>query len=125
MKFTQLEKAKKIYLRIQEIDKEVIDLEKTMQDLINSNHIISVSIDIEKSKKTEYKDPYEDQDHYMGMFPLIGLRGNVLNDNSKDEERSYKLIESQAIVLVGTLIKIREKERNIMLRDLIELGVTP
>lgn len=85
MKLKNLDKATKIYSAIQELDKEIIKIEKRANELANGNFEVSVKLDFKsldpKAKKVKFdedgslciEDNRNDSNRYVFSFMLGGI----------------------------------------------------
>lgn len=140
MKIKQLEKATKVFEKIQKLDKEINELDKLALLIVNNKTDISFELKIENCNDNETTPQVEiDSDGSLSFkvdfdprtsvvpWPLrftrmdFGAISNTPNKNTKSLKN--KLTETPTLQILGVLLGEKQRERQSLLMQLKSYGV--
>ena len=140
MKIKQLEKATKVFEKIQKLDKEINELDKLALLIVNNKTDISFELKIENCNDNEATPQVEiDSDGSLSFkvdfdprtsivpWPLrfsrmdFGTISNTPNKNTKSLKN--KLTETPTLQILGVLLDEKQRERQSLLMQLKSYGV--
>lgn len=132
MKLNNLDKATKMYKAIQELDAEIIKIEKRANDLANGNFEVNVKMNFKsldpKSEKAKFDSDgsliSEDRPSSTSrMFTVyFGSLGATTKSEEPKDQYEIKVDEKAALYILGALLQIKQEERKVLIGKIRELG---
>ena len=129
MELKQLEKAQKYFKKVQNLDKEILSLEKFAQSVANVDAEFKVSI---KEKTEESEEDAFKRIRYTPSFGLFGMYDTCddleklkSNSDSKTKPLKYnqELVDVDVLSVLGILLKSKIEQRQALLNKLEKIGV--
>lgn len=132
----KLEQSAKIYNQVKKLDAEIIELESMAEQLLHEETTSIIKIDIEKCELKADSLTYG-IDSGRGssgitfgaaIFP-IGFLDSFNEEYKKrypvknNQSSSHDLTNNETLLVLGTLIHIKQNNRNSLLLELEKLGV--
>lgn len=132
MEIKQLERAKNLYEDILQLDKELIELEKYANELVNEKSECKITLEFNKVKEKSKVKFDEDgsivfendnNSNYRGMFSLVwGGTSITKNEEPKDTIKiEHNLVLT--IKLISVLMDEKQQKRRIFIERLSKLGI--
>ena len=139
MELKKLNKASKIFDRIKELDKEIIELDKLAIVAINDKTEIKLNLTIEnitKKENDENKVSFDEDGSLVfgrsvgrisGLYGFWEQRMNELSSEIKQPknttELKNKLNSRDFLLVIKVLLESKNEERNSLFKQLSDLGV--
>jgi len=136
MKLKSLKTANKIYEQIQQLDKEIIAIEKLAMGIANNPHELSITlkaVDLSEKAKKESKCEFDedgsirrDISNPFGFSFLLGgscFTDRPKKDDEKESKHKFDLDDKVALEVLGVLIMNRNAQRNDLLSKLKRYGI--
>lgn len=128
----ELFKAQQIHDKVVRLDKEIIKLEKSLDNVIRNNEKgnIKLSFNTGKKEKLELdedgsivnkKDTYEPYNLSFAIFAR-GVMSDDKNDKYNDGY-SDELDESELMLMLGTLLRYKQDKRKSLISEFNELSL--
>lgn len=126
-----LDKIKNIYLSIQELDREIIQIEKLAAVLSQDNCSVKLSLEVENHSKKE-KDPVLDEDGSLStgkyanpwddIRKFYGLISPKINKIATDSH-SFNINEREALYVLQALLRVKKDLREALIQELSKYGI--
>lgn len=128
MKLNQLDKATKLYKSIQEIDTEILKIEKRAIELANGNYEVSASFTFKnldpKAKKVRIDEDGSlctgDEKPSVGFTFFFGS-SPIKAEDAKDK---YEIVidEKATLYMLGALLQLKQAQRKELIDKIKKLG---
>lgn len=106
-----IEKIAKLYKFVQEIDSEIISLEKIATQIINEKQIIKFTFHIESLEPKEDKMPEEPDP--LSFLSLSAMYGNLLQTKLADiKDHKFKLDSKTALLALSVICESLKLKRD-------------
>jgi hypothetical protein len=134
MKLTQLEKAQKLYDRVKELDKEIMEIEKTAELIATKKTEIKLSLKVsDLEPKKHEKEPILDADGSLinnkgsQVSPWRLIYGTLAPKPEQEKEYASKIAntipDNLALQLLGVLLADKSEARNLAIKALNKIGI--
>lgn len=137
MKTNQFEKAQKLYLRVKELDGEIIEIEKAAELVANKKTEIKISLKVnDMEQKASEKNKVEidedgslrlGSDHTVFVSSIFGFRmSGCSSDKPKKEytlRQDHLISDTVAIQVLGVLLAEKLEARKLAIKSLNKIGI--
>ena len=115
-------KVNKYYSKLKDLDKDMTQLNKLA---VNSKGGCKLTIDFNKSKK-------EEQSSCNTVRFIIDTDGSLVDNDDKDDDSNEwskdnrykaKLIDTESLFVLDSLIKVKQSQRNWIISELNKIGI--
>lgn len=122
MNIKTLQKAKQQLDRLQDLDKEIINIERLAMKLKDGKDNITLSLGCDKPQEP-IKVPDETQFYTIPSFPFSYLRSNRKCEVNSKDTSSFEITDVMALQVLGVIVAHKENERMSIINQLNTLGV--
>lgn len=134
MELKNIEKINSYYKIVKLLDKEIINLQKSMRSVFDNELGATIELHIDKVKaEPKYKDPYEaikevqqrvfDHLRQRGFIAMSFDHGDIMKPNKTKSENDFVLTNGELLAVLELLLRQKESRRNKLLMDLEKMGV--
>ena len=134
MELKNIEKINSYYEIVKLLDKEIINLQKSMRKVFDNELGATLTLNIDKVKEAQkYKDPYEaieevqqrvfDHLRQGGFIAMSFDHGGIIKPNKVKSENDFVLANGELLAVLELLLRQKESRRNKLLMDLEKMGV--
>jgi hypothetical protein len=138
MKLPQLKKAQKLFDRVQELDKEIIEIEKSADLIANKRTEIKLSLkvnDTEEKEKEKSKVEFDEdgsiiqrmQEIQRGLFGYITMNSPGFSCEKQKKEYTLKqdhvISDNVALQVLGVILADKMEARKLAIKALNKIGI--
>lgn len=122
MNTNAIQEAIVIYAQIQELDKEILNMQNLANNVLQDKEYTELGISFEKPETDQCQDATEGISG--GMFPLFRfLEVPGLPAPKNQTKTSFKMDNTELLYIAQALINIKKDRRKKLVNQILELGI--
>ena len=132
MDIKKFEKAQKAYLKIKELDKQIIEIENLAMQIANGENSVSFEFKLTDLNPKEEKVKFDEDGsiyqfgipEFMAHHRIFPVFGGAKPENDQTKKYNIDISINASLQILGVLLHEKQINRTALLNQLNEIGVS-